>query len=129
VLAAGSLLACLRAAAGRGEVLRVPREPVTDDAAGLRAANVRLRELLAERDARIEEALARLAAVGEQVAQLRAAGRGPGGTGGEELEEQLEAAVLRRASEHGSTYQRVTDAPLHDRTAGGRTVRVRDGRI
>jgi transposase len=71
LLAAGSLLACLRVAAGRGEVLRVPDEPVPDDAAGLRAVNARLRELLAERDARIGELVARLAAVGEQVAQLR----------------------------------------------------------
>jgi hypothetical protein len=65
------LLVYLRTAAGRGEVLRMPGEPVPDDAAGLRAANARLRELLAERDARIEELLARLAAVGEQVAELR----------------------------------------------------------
>jgi hypothetical protein len=71
VLAAGLLLARLRVAAGRGEVLRVPGEPVPGDAAGLRAANARLRELLAGRDARIEELAARLAAVGEQVAQLR----------------------------------------------------------
>ena len=39
---------------------------------GLRAANARLRELLAERDARIEELLARLEAVGDQVAGLQA---------------------------------------------------------
>jgi hypothetical protein len=31
----------------------VPDEPVPDDAAGLRAANARLRELLAERDAEV----------------------------------------------------------------------------
>ena len=49
---------------------RVPDVPVPDDAVGLRAANTRLRELLAERDARIEELLARLAAVGDQVAGL-----------------------------------------------------------
>jgi transposase len=50
----------------------VPDEPVPDEAAGLRAANARLRGLLAERDARIEELLARLEEVGEQVAGLRA---------------------------------------------------------
>jgi transposase len=38
---------------------------------GFGPQNARLRELLAERDARIEELLARLAAVGEQVAELR----------------------------------------------------------
>jgi len=38
----------------RGVVRRVPEVPgVPDDAAGLRAANARLRELLAERDKRI----------------------------------------------------------------------------
>jgi hypothetical protein len=62
----------LRAAAGCGEVPRVPDVPVPDDAAGLRAANTRLRELLAERDARIEDLLDRLAAVGDQVAGLQA---------------------------------------------------------
>ena len=46
--------------------------PVPDDAAGLRAANARLRELLADRDARIEELIARLAVVGDQVAGLQA---------------------------------------------------------
>jgi hypothetical protein len=55
-----------------GRLLVVPGEPVPDDAAGLRAANARLRGLLAERDARIEELLARLEEVGEQVAGLRA---------------------------------------------------------
>jgi transposase len=53
-------------------VPRVLDVPVPDDGAGLRAANARLRELLAERDARIEELLARLAAVGDQVAVLQA---------------------------------------------------------
>ena len=50
----------------------MPDVPVPDDAAGLRAANTRLRELLAERDARIGELLARLEAVGDQVAGLQA---------------------------------------------------------
>jgi transposase len=53
-------------------VPRVPDVPVPDDAAGLRAANTRLRELLAERDARIEDLLERLAGVGDQVAGLQA---------------------------------------------------------
>ena len=51
---------------------RVLDVPVPDDAAGLRAANARLRELLADRDARIEELIARLAVVGDQVAGLQA---------------------------------------------------------
>ena len=50
----------------------MPDAPVPDDAAGLRAANTRLRELLAERDARIGELLALLTAVGDQVAGLQA---------------------------------------------------------
>ena len=58
--------------AGRGVVRRVLDVPVPDDAAGLRAANARLRELLADRDARIEELIARLAVVGDQVAGLQA---------------------------------------------------------
>jgi transposase len=53
-------------------VRRVLDVPVPDDAAGLRAANARLRELLADRDARIEELIARLAVVGDQVAGLQA---------------------------------------------------------
>jgi hypothetical protein len=61
----------LREAAGRGVVRRVPDLPVPGDAEGLRAANARLRELLAERDARIEELVARLAVAGEQVAELQ----------------------------------------------------------
>ena len=44
----------LQVAAGRGAVWRVPEVPGgADDAAGLRAANARLRELLAERDAEL----------------------------------------------------------------------------
>jgi hypothetical protein len=38
----------------------VPDEPVPDDAAGLRAVNARLRELLAERDAEVAGLEARL---------------------------------------------------------------------
>jgi transposase len=65
-------LVYLRVTAGRGVVRRVLDVPVPDDAAGLRAANARLRELLADRDARIEELIARLAVVGDQVAGLQA---------------------------------------------------------
>lgn len=50
----------------------VPNVPVLYVGAGFRAANPRLREPLAERDARIEEFLARLAAVGDEVAGLQA---------------------------------------------------------
>jgi transposase len=55
--------------------LAVPGEPVPDAAAGLRAANARLRELLAERDAQIAELFAQMAAVDvlrEQVRELQA---------------------------------------------------------
>jgi transposase len=53
----------------------VPDEPVPGDAAGFRAANARLRDLLAERDAQVGELLAQLAVVAglrEQVAELQA---------------------------------------------------------
>ncbi|HEY1000512.1 MAG TPA: IS66 family transposase [Streptosporangiaceae bacterium] len=43
-----------------------------DAAAGLRAANTRLRELLAERDAQIGELLAQVAVIAEQLAELQA---------------------------------------------------------
>ena len=50
------MAAYLRGVRSRGVVRRVPEVPGgPDDAAGLRAANARLRELLAERDARIAE--------------------------------------------------------------------------
>jgi transposase len=50
----------------------VPESPaVPDDAAGLRAANARLRELLAERDARIGEQAAEIAALRELVTALQ----------------------------------------------------------
>jgi hypothetical protein len=60
--------------------------------AGLRAANARLRELLAERD----EHIARLQA-GELQVLWRScgAGRGPGGAGRAELEELQQAAIVR----------------------------------
>jgi transposase len=48
-----SQLGCLPGGGWCGSLLRVPDEPVPDDAAGLRAANARLRQLLAERDADI----------------------------------------------------------------------------
>ena len=62
---------------GRGVVPPVSETPgVPDDAAaGLRAANARLRELLTERDAQIGELLAQVAVIGElreQVAELQA---------------------------------------------------------
>jgi hypothetical protein len=51
----------------------VPDAPVVrDDAAGLRAANARLRELLAERDAQLAAQAAAAAELREQVAGLQA---------------------------------------------------------
>jgi transposase len=50
----------------------VPEMPgIADDAAGLRAANARLRELLAERDARIAEQAAEIAVLRESLAGLQ----------------------------------------------------------
>jgi Family of unknown function (DUF6444) len=48
----------------------VPETPAADDAAGLRAANARLRELLGERDERIEWLAAENAVLREQLAAL-----------------------------------------------------------
>ena len=66
------MFAYLRAGRSRGVVRRVPEVPgVPDDAAGLRAANARLRELLAERDARIAEQDAEIAVLREPLAGLQ----------------------------------------------------------
>jgi transposase len=65
--------AYLRAGRSRGGVRRVPESPADpDDAAGLRAANARLRELLAERDAEIGLLREALAGLQSQVADLAA---------------------------------------------------------
>ena len=57
--------------AGCGELRLVPdTPPVPGDAAGLRAANARLRELLAERDAQIAELRMQVAARDTQIAGL-----------------------------------------------------------
>jgi regulator of replication initiation timing len=55
---------------GCGNLRRVPDEPVPDDAAGLRAANARLRELLAGRDAEIAALRAGLEAALERERRL-----------------------------------------------------------
>src|SRR5438105_14293577 len=66
------MAAYLRAGRSRGVVLRVPEMPgVPDDAAGLRAANARLRELLAERDERIAGQDAEIAVLREQLSGLQ----------------------------------------------------------
>jgi transposase len=74
MLAAPDLMAAyLRAGRSRGGVRRVPESPVgPGDAAGLRAANARLRELLAERDAEIGVLREALAGLQSQVADLAA---------------------------------------------------------
>lgn len=52
--------------AGRDEVPPASETPgARDDAAGLRGANARLRELLAERDAQIAELLGQVAVIAE----------------------------------------------------------------
>jgi len=62
----------LRGVRSRGVVRRVPEVPgVPDDAAGLRAANARLRELLAERDERIAGQDAEIAVLREQLSGLQ----------------------------------------------------------
>jgi transposase len=63
----------LRAGRSRGGVRRVPESPADPDyAAALRAANARLRELLAERDAEIGLLREALAGLQSQVADLAA---------------------------------------------------------
>jgi len=70
---ADSMLAYLRVGRGGGVVRLVPEVPgVPEDAAGLRAANARLRELLGERDARIAALEEQLAALGVKVQALAA---------------------------------------------------------
>jgi transposase len=65
--------AYLRAGRSRGGVRRVPESPADpDDAAGLRAANARLRELLEERDAEIGLLREAVAGLQSQVADLAA---------------------------------------------------------
>jgi transposase IS66 family protein len=60
----------LRGVGGYGSLRRVPDEPVPGDAAGLRAANARLRELLAERDAEVAALRAGLDADRELIRRL-----------------------------------------------------------
>src|SRR5258708_15022585 len=66
------MAAYLRGVRSRGVVRRVPEGPgVPDDAAGLRAANARLRELLAGRDERIAGQDAEIAVLREQLSGLQ----------------------------------------------------------
>jgi transposase len=66
------MFAYLRAGPGGGVVRLVPEMAgVPGDAAGFRAANARLRELLAERDARIAGQAAEIAVLREQVSGLQ----------------------------------------------------------
>ena len=66
------MFAYLRAGRSRGVVRRVPEVPgVPDSDAGLRAANARLRELLAERDARIAGQDAEIAVLREALTGLQ----------------------------------------------------------
>ena len=69
LFAAGSTLAYLRGGRSGGAVRLVPEVPGIPESgdAGLRAANTRLRELLAERDERIAAQDARIALLLEQV--------------------------------------------------------------
>ena len=66
----------------------MPGVPDSGDG-GLRAANTRLRELLAERDARIAEQAAEIAALREAAGSAAVAGRGPGRPGEDELPELI----------------------------------------
>jgi hypothetical protein len=66
---------------------------------GLRAANTRLRELLAERDPRIEEQGRGDRAAPRGAGRAAVAGRGPGRAREDELPALLEAAVVGRAGQ------------------------------
>ena len=78
----------------------MPEVPcVPDDAAGLRAANARLRELLAERDERIAGQDAEIAVLREQLSGLQSQVADLAAPGRLELTELLEAAVVGRPGE------------------------------
>jgi hypothetical protein len=79
----------------RSSVPEVPGVPDSGEG-GLRAANARLRELLAERDARIAEQAAENAVLREALAELQVAGRGPGCPGEDQLAQLQQAAVVGR---------------------------------
>jgi hypothetical protein len=67
---AASALACLRGADERGSLRRVPDEPVPDDAAGLRAANARLRAVVEAKDEQVATLTAALEAALERERRL-----------------------------------------------------------
>lgn len=87
---AASALVYLQGAGGYGSLRRVPDEPVPDDAAGLRAANARLRAVVEAKDgqvamltAALDAALERERRLGLRLAEVEAAADDlPGGAAG-----------------------------------------------
>ena len=67
---AASALVYLRDAGGRESLRRVPDEPVPDDAAGLRAANARLRAVVEAKDEQVAMLTAALDAALEREPRL-----------------------------------------------------------
>jgi hypothetical protein len=101
--AAGLVAVYLQVAAGRGAVWRVPGVPGgADDAAGLRAANARMRELLEERNARIAEQDAEISVLREHLAALQSQVADLAAPGAVQLAELVEAAVVGRAGQAGA---------------------------
>ena len=118
---AASALAYLRGAGGCGSLRRVPDEPVPDDAAGLRAANARLRAVVQAKDgqvaaltAALEAALERERRLGLRLAEVeRRLGMDSTDSGTPPSKERIGAKEARRARQQSERER------SRDRRRGG----------
>ncbi len=118
---AASALVYLRGAGGCGSLRRVPDEPVPEDAAGLRAANARLRALVEAKDeqvavlaAALEAALERERRLGLRLAEVeRRLGMDSTDSGTPSPKERTGAKQARRARQQSERER------SRDRKRGG----------